>query len=1038
MMAMYLQDKADSGKKQPNHTLEDVAEEMLNGILCHYEPPDPNRVDPSLKEGKPKKRRGILRAPKMFRRNKKNKVQKTVRWREPHEEEEDKGADEKDDDSPSVLISCNLAGTCVEAGIEAGCVSPSTKEYFAEDNDEDDDILSNDKSEDSDESSPSVRDQRSKKKKSRVSFEEEPEEGDVVFDDEGNPTNVKKRGKKIRGTPRKPRPNEKEKFVPELQGVKINSSDEDERHLKEVSRSSRDGPPSKKYHRPRQDYDYNDDEAYDDQNNSIVDEDEDDLSQDGEKRSKKASSKDKKISTSGSKRGSKSSRNSSNGSDEASETASTTSSLFRRVWPLRKGSKVDSDSDNSVVDSKKGKRVVDAIEKARSSENNGKTGNRRSPSPGRKLLKSFSPKASMRDDEGDWDESIPIIGGGSIRSSNSKARGRSKSPRKKKNTVGEEYVAPPARRDPSPGALRSTRSRSEERDRRRTLDPSDLIDNRGRQSRRSRSPGSHSRSHSFDGSHPLPYMHPAHPLRSDEMDRQSYITAHRNGFDRASSVALSGVSDSVEKQSFITAHRQAHDGFSSVGDQSDRQSYITAHRQGFDSSGCPPQAYAGYQAYNQNVCVPPHYALAPPVRLAYQPLAPPPGYPGMPYPQQYVRVSTPPLVPYHMPPVRGRSRSPARVSLPRQRSVSPSRRVQSQRTRSRSPGRKPSQLPRHNQGGNVRPMIPTNPPPPPPPPPTAVSTGKLVSQPLQSDYKEKGKGTDHIPRKLPGKGRGRSKRHSTQGSDESVADPILVLNANKDTTGLAYTNKLQSDSKPAIDPVTVHSVLPPPESRDDGLSQTIASHARQNIPERVSEPVKKYEELTWEERTRQAWERLRSSLTYESNSTEGESQKQGEDQPKVSAAERDQPPSDTVSDDGTNAPQDAQKSGILKQTSYDQRRVTFGAPTEQIYQDQFVPEEYYDPYPRTRKVFKGKKIFTDLFRGRGKRRGDPSKLGLSQNPTRSTEASSISGMSQEWDAGYYYAPTYSYESGAGIQAPVGGHNQPQQIQTPDYGCTLPV
>jgi len=120
-MATYVDDTrdlkhgADGKRKKPrSQTLEDVAEEMLNGMFCHYEPPDPSRVK--------RKHRGILRtsSSNVSQRRKKTDS-KSVRW-----------VDKTEEHKPPVEIRCNVATNCVDAGIEAGCISPKKKEEATE------------------------------------------------------------------------------------------------------------------------------------------------------------------------------------------------------------------------------------------------------------------------------------------------------------------------------------------------------------------------------------------------------------------------------------------------------------------------------------------------------------------------------------------------------------------------------------------------------------------------------------------------------------------------------------------------------------------------------------------------------------------------------------------------------------------------------------------------------------------------------------------------------------------------------------------
>jgi hypothetical protein len=104
-------------------TLDDIAEEMLNGLFCHYEPP-----------AKKKKHRGILRAPKMFRRSESNLTtvseatsasKKGVRWSQRVEASYPK--------PPATEVHCNVIESVVDGCAEVGLVKSPTKakEAFA-------------------------------------------------------------------------------------------------------------------------------------------------------------------------------------------------------------------------------------------------------------------------------------------------------------------------------------------------------------------------------------------------------------------------------------------------------------------------------------------------------------------------------------------------------------------------------------------------------------------------------------------------------------------------------------------------------------------------------------------------------------------------------------------------------------------------------------------------------------------------------------------------------------------------------------------
>jgi hypothetical protein len=90
-------------------------------------------------------------------------------------------------------------------------------------------------------------------------------------------------------------------------------------------------------------------------------------------------------------------------------------------------------------------------------------------------------------------------------------------------------------------------------------------------------------------------------------------------------------------------------------------------------------------------------------------------------------------------------------------------------------------------------------------------------------------------------------------------------------------------------------------------------------------------------------------------------------------------------------PYPPQPQGILKTTSYD-RRVTFGAPQEQLYLND---DQYYeDQEPKKKKkVLRGTRFISGVL---GKARKSFDKLNISQ--TKSTELGTFSSsQSQEWD-----------------------------------------
>ena len=124
-MAMYVEPKTQipgaKPRKPPNPTLENVAEEVLNGMFCHYEPPDANRRG----KGGDNKNRGILRQPNKNNHKQRQQGaarQQRVRWedeKEPTPKHADAAASLKDlVDDPG----CSIRQVCLDASVEAGCV----------------------------------------------------------------------------------------------------------------------------------------------------------------------------------------------------------------------------------------------------------------------------------------------------------------------------------------------------------------------------------------------------------------------------------------------------------------------------------------------------------------------------------------------------------------------------------------------------------------------------------------------------------------------------------------------------------------------------------------------------------------------------------------------------------------------------------------------------------------------------------------------------------------------------------------------------
>ena len=177
-------------KKTQSNAMEDIAEEMINGIFCHYEPPDDhNRTKSILRRPKSRRsHRGASTKPKSSHRK--------IRW-----SDEPKTTESQSDENPFALncITVNCADAAVEAGIVSspghlGQMDYELRETFSEDS--------------------GVR-----PRKSRAHHH-------VMFDDNGNPVPTKP-GVRVHAPPPRPPPKRKEMFIPELCGVSIGYNNED-------------------------------------------------------------------------------------------------------------------------------------------------------------------------------------------------------------------------------------------------------------------------------------------------------------------------------------------------------------------------------------------------------------------------------------------------------------------------------------------------------------------------------------------------------------------------------------------------------------------------------------------------------------------------------------------------------------------------------------------------------------------------------------------------------------------------------------------
>lgn len=202
-----------------------------------------------------------------------------------------------------------------------------------------------------------------------------------------------------------------------------------------------------------------------------------------------------------------------------------------------------------------------------------------------------------------------------------------------------------------------------------------------------------------------------------------------------------------------------------------------------------------------------------------------------------------------------------------------------------------------------------------------------------------------------------------------------------------------------------------------------------------AQATKQETELSWEERTRQAWERLRNGVveTFSSaepckggKNTEQEKTESGSIQPlnkeqaphdvqqqhvkqtdatpgnlmQSSSFQRDQPTPVPIPQLYQQQP--VQPVGILRNGP--ERRVTFGPPTEQIFEDDQDENYFYTVEPHGKKTkkkkkmkFRGRKILTGLF---GRNKGHEN---LEVKPSTSIDVTASNSLStEEWDDNYSY------------------------------------
>ena len=481
-MATYVTDpkgrhSAPSRKKKVHNALEDVAEEMLNGMFCHYEPP------PLPKQG----HRGILRAPRQHRKS--STRPKAVSWSETI-----------DDTKPPVEIRCNIAANCIDGGVAAGILSPSksdgVKDYFAGyDYD-----LNQTKSDDS---SVPYRPSRAVK--------------DVVYDDQGNPVGAKP-GVAAPRFPKRPPPSRKERFIPELCGVRINCCDDD-KHMEQLAKSSSEGYNSL-YWRTEADY-------YDADDNSLVTETETPMVRikrepDWDDHPNSPKNKGRRVGrfSRGKKLSADLIESNRNGSPRAGDDWDTTVDKKSKGW-FQRGRAAEKESPG-----------IPQNPTMKSTSSRGR-------SPGRSRRMSFDPTA------------IPKT---LMRKARSKSPARTHKRTPSFDMTEQDLKETSFDRMEKSSMIMEHRNKFDEDN-----DPMEkasmIMEHR---SQFDQQPGA-----------PAPHLHPAHPLnqtsvksmsKDEKMERQSYITAHRQAFDATSMVA----DDLMERQSHIMAHREGFDDKSEV------------------------------------------------------------------------------------------------------------------------------------------------------------------------------------------------------------------------------------------------------------------------------------------------------------------------------------------------------------------------------------------------------------------------------------------------------------------------------------------
>jgi hypothetical protein len=1161
-MATFMETKFPISKEQRkqqrgkpptnNHTLEDVAEEILNGILCQYEPPNirskndfRTRYPSILRRSKAQRMKGGGRTTM----NQSSKQQR-VRWLDEQKDEgnEIHNLENSGNQKTSVARSvdrisspesrgCSVAEACFDAGIEVGCVSTGANNH-----------RKNAVVYDGFNEGSTTRPMMNAKEAIAVARAKSPRnyhltnqnEG-IVFDDDGNPTfmNSNKNEKKI--SPAipiplaPPPPNKRERFFPELCGVRINCGDE-EAYLQVIPRSSFEKGVSDAIQRCSNTADEDEETMMeDDFDNSVIDYNEEsdsgsDIENVPKHGNRSRSGRSKQLPQKALESESKNTKDVDNSEKKSmrevidsyiekddddidadwEETLSSASptKFLRRVWPRSNNNKNempstnvasdstskdirkpdDSDDDDNSQNRRKGiarRRVSSRSRSPSRRRGESKTSNgisnsvavydvyesveivnaekklapkktsigavlksiaTRSP---RSLKKIVSSSSSLNEAaNSDWDESIPIVPGLSaaevdrvqtVKSDQTVSiipqRGRS----------AEQLVDPYVQPTKSP--IQSLPAENP------IISQGDNLHVPTNHYPNAYLPQQQQSVLSYP---PYPHIHPAHPLvnhgvtkgldREDTLERQSFITAYRHGYDKSNQTSSMN-DDAIERQSFIGAYRSGIEGnpisvtqannsepptvnneqtnhmgppsippvyYHGVGpmtqdDAMERQSFITAYRQGLDP-GPQPQPMSGPMSHDDIL-----------ERMSYI---------------TAYRQGVDPTAIY--------SNDSGIKSFP------PQLKRNRKNGRARSPYRRSHSFDPENQSGRelVQRNRTTN---------GAVNNGMgnyVLSQPIAA-YNPTMMQTHQDPRMMhflpPGLQNGYPVGDSTMAfynahpySQSSY--PMYASHA-VSTHNAAASTAISASNHVPTQYVNMTSANP----QGTGMLPTVdENNSSAGKEDQNADP-----ELTWEERTRQAWERIRggiSALTFDAPSEEKadcETNKTTDIENAVATDTSNQSLSQLpsqVQETSNTIPFSSlqiQQQSILHPHELT-KRVSFGEPQQMIYYDDQDENRSTMSLPamatKKKMKFRGAKLVVGVF---GKVKNSLNKVtNLSRSLSSDTHGTLNSGRSSystEWDgsanhsnysAGPVHVPSQSMQSGPNYVHPSRHVNLPQNEQLP--------